>query len=62
MKTYEVLSLPYQGAKEHADTPLERLATVTARSYRDACQTFARLNAWAASNSIWRVRQISLAQ
>ena len=62
MKTYEVLSLPYQGAKEHADSPLTRLATVTARSYREACQQFARLHAWAAGNNIWRVRQVSLAQ
>ena len=61
MKSYEVLKLPVQGFKESPTTPLERLALIPAHSYREACQTFTRLNAWLSSTTIWRVREVNYA-
>ena len=58
MRTFEVVKLPMQGFKERSDTPLERLATVVARTYREACQMFVRLDAWTASTTVWRVREV----
>lgn len=57
MKTYEVIRLPYQGAKENRQEPLDRLAVLPAASYRDACRLFARTYAYLATTTIWRVRQ-----
>lgn len=57
MKNYEVVKLPSQGYKERSNQPLEQLAIIPARTYRDACQRFVRLYAWLASTTIWRVRE-----
>lgn len=57
-RQFEVVKLPVQGFKERSDTPLERLAVITATSYAEACRYFARTHAWLASNEIWRVREM----
>lgn len=58
MRNFEVVKLPVQGYKERSDSPLPALAVIPARSYREACQRFVRYNAYLASTTIWRVREV----